>query len=67
VAKGETELTLDSLLKMSVRRPLPRTIKLSGLLPIALLPICRGRRMNITKIRLVLAIIPTVVGAPGAA
>jgi hypothetical protein len=67
VAEGETKLTLDSLLKMLVRRPLPRTSRPSGQLLVALLPVCRGRRMNTTKIRPVLATIPTVVGASGAA
>jgi len=57
-------MTFDSLLKRSVRRPLPRTSRPSGLLPVALLLVCKGRRMNFMKIRLVLAVIPTVVGAP---
>jgi hypothetical protein len=64
VAVGEVELTLDSLLKRSVKRPLSRTSRPSGLLPVVLLPVCRGRRMNNMKIRLVMIVILTVVGAP---
>jgi len=67
VAEGEAELTLDNLLKRPVRRPLPRTNRLSGLLPVALLLVCRGRRMNNLKISLVLAVIPTTIEALGAA
>jgi len=58
MVKGEAELTLDDLLKRPVRRPLPRTSRPSGLLLA-----CRGRRMNTTKIKLVLVVIPTAVGA----
>jgi len=67
VAEEEAELTLDSLLKRPVRRPLPKTSRPSCLLPVALLLVCRGRRMNNLKISLVLAVIPTTVEAPGAA
>jgi len=67
VAEGEVELTLDSLLKRPVRRPPPRTSRPSRLLPVALLLVCRGRRMNNLKISLVLVVIPTTVEAPGAA
>jgi hypothetical protein len=67
VAEGETKLTFDSLLEMSVRRPLPKTSRPSGQLLVALLPVCRDRRMNTTKIRPVLATIPIIVGASGAA
>lgn len=64
VVEGEVELTLNSLFKRPVRRPLSRTSRPSGLLPVVLLPVCRGRRMNNMKIRLVKAVIPIVVGAP---
>jgi hypothetical protein len=46
VADGEAKLTLDSLLKRLVRRPLPRTNRSSGLLSVALLPVYKSRRMN---------------------
>jgi hypothetical protein len=62
MAEKEAELILDNLLKRLVRRPLPRTSRPSGLLPVTLFPVCRGKRMNTLKIRPVLAIIPTVVG-----
>lgn len=58
MVEGEAELTLDDLLKRPVRRPLPRTSR-----PSSLLLACRGRRMNTTKIKLVLVVIPTAVGA----
>jgi hypothetical protein len=58
MAEGEVELTLDDLLKRLVRRPLPRTSR-----PFGPLLVCRGRRMNTTKIKLVLVVIPTAVGA----
>jgi len=63
VAEREVELTLNGLLKKSIRRPLLRNSRPSGLLPVTLLPVSRGRRMNIIKIRHVLAVILTVVGA----
>jgi len=66
VAEGEAELTLDSLLKRLVRRPLPRTNRPFGLLPVALLLVCRGRRMNNLKINRVLAVILTTIEASGA-
>ena len=64
VAEGEAELTLDGLLKRPVRRPLPKTNRPSGLLPVTLFQFCKGRRMNTMKIRPVLVVISTVVGAP---
>jgi hypothetical protein len=67
VVEREAEWILDSQLKRLVRRPLPRTSRPSGLLPVTLFPVCRGRRINTMKIRPVLAIIPIVVGVPVAA
>ena len=43
LSKGEAELTLDGLLKRPVRRLLPRTSRPSGLLPVTLFPVCRGK------------------------
>jgi len=67
VAEGEAELTFDGLLKRPVRRPLPKTNRPSGLLPVTLFQFCKGRRMNTMKIRPVLDVISTAVGAPVAA
>jgi len=64
VAEIETELILDVLLKWPVRRPLPRTSRPSGLLPMTLLPVPGSRGMKTTKIRHVLAAVLVVVGAP---
>ena len=49
VAEVEAELTLDVLLKWPVRRPLPRTSRLSGLPPMTLLPVHGSRGMKTMK------------------
>jgi len=63
VAEEEVELTLNGLLKKPMRSPLLRTSRPSGLLPVTLLPVSRGRRMNIMKMRHALVVILIVVGA----
>jgi len=55
--KKKAELTLNDLLKRPVRRSLPRTSRPSGL------PVCRGRKINTMKIKSMLVLIPTAVGA----
>jgi hypothetical protein len=62
VTEEEAQLTLDVLLKRSMRRPLPRTSRPSGLLLVTLLPVSGSRGMKTTKIKPVLAAIPVVVG-----
>jgi len=52
-------LTLDVLLKRSVRRPLSTSSRLS-----ALLPVRRSRGIRATKIRPAMVVVPVVVGAP---
>jgi hypothetical protein len=46
VTEGEVELTLNGMLKRLVSRPLLRTSRPSGLLPVTLFLVCRGRRMK---------------------
>jgi len=59
VIEGEAQLTLDVLLKRSVRRPLSTSSRLS-----ALLPVRRSRGIRATKIRPAMVVVPVVVGAP---
>jgi len=64
VAKVVAELTLDVLLKWLVRRPLPRTSRPCGLLPMTLLLVHGSRGMRTTEIRPVLAAVPVAVRVP---
>ena len=62
VIEGEAQLTLDMLLKRSVRRPLSTSSRSSALLPV------RGSRgIRAMKIRPAMVVVPVVVGAPTAA
>jgi hypothetical protein len=60
-------LTLDVLLRRSVRRPLSTSNSPSALLPVILLPVRGNRGRRATKISPVMAIVLVVVGAPVAA
>jgi hypothetical protein len=62
MAEGEAQLTLDVLLKRSVRRPLFKTSRSSSLLLVTLLPVYRNKGMKIMKIKHVLTVMPDVVG-----
>ena len=64
MAKREAKLTHDVLLKRLVRRPLPRTSRSFGLLPVTLLPASENREMRTMKIIHVLAAMSVIIGAP---
>ena len=56
VIEGEAQLTLDVLLKRSVRRPLSTSSRLS-----ALLPVRRSRGIRATKIRPAMVVVPVLL------
>jgi hypothetical protein len=64
---GKAQLTLYVLLKKLVKRPLPRTSRSSGMLPITLLPVYESRGMKTMKVRPVLATMSVAIEAPVAA
>jgi hypothetical protein len=64
---GEAQLTLYVLFKRLVKRPLPRTNRSSGMLPVTLLPVYDSRGMKTMKVRPMLATMSVAIGAPIAA
>jgi len=66
VAEREVELTLDVLLKGSMRRSLRKAKVPFILLPVAVHLVGVSRPLKTMKIRLILVVVGVVVGTPGA-
>ena len=64
MAEEEAQLTLDVLLKRSVRRPLLKTRGPFSLLLVALCLVSGSKGMRIRKIRHVMVFVAVVVGTP---
>jgi hypothetical protein len=64
MVKGETQLTLDILLRKPVSRPLSKPKGVSVLLLVALSPVGRSRGIEATVVKLVLVVVAVAVGTP---